>query len=96
MNKKWWIVGAAIVVIGVLGFAGYRYLGSRQQARAEAQAAMETAVVRRDTLRVTLDATGSLAPRDEVSLAFASKGREQASHRGRAGLPGGAGAVRRL
>ncbi|RLC74287.1 MAG: hypothetical protein DRJ03_25880 [Chloroflexi bacterium] len=74
MNKKWWIVMAVVVVIGGLGLAGYRYIGGRQQAQAEAQEAMETAVVRRDTLRVTLDATGSLAPQAEVSLAFASSG----------------------
>jgi len=74
MNKKWWIVVIVVVVVGGLGFAGYRYIGGQQQARAEAQASMETAVVRRDTLRVTVDATGSLAPQAEVSLAFASSG----------------------
>jgi len=73
MNKKWWIV-IVVVVVGGLGFAGYQYIGGQQQARAEAQASMETAVVRRDTLRVTVDATGSLAPQAEVSLAFASSG----------------------
>jgi len=73
MNKKWWIV-IAVVVIGVLGFAGWQYLGGQQQARAEIREAMETAIVQRDTLRVTLDATGSLSPQAEVSLAFASSG----------------------
>ncbi|MBU0705297.1 MAG: efflux RND transporter periplasmic adaptor subunit, partial [Chloroflexi bacterium] len=42
---------------------------------ATADEPMETAVVRRDTLRVTVDATGSLFPRAEVSLAFSSGGR---------------------
>ena len=73
MNKKWWIV-ITVVVIGGLSFAGWQYLGSQQQARAEAQEAMETAIVQRGTLRVTLDATGSLAPQAEVSLAFQSSG----------------------
>ncbi|MEA3342135.1 MAG: efflux RND transporter periplasmic adaptor subunit [Chloroflexota bacterium] len=73
MNKKWWVV-IAVVVIGGLSFAGWQYIGSQQQARVEAREAMETAIVERDTLRVTLDATGSLAPQAEVSLAFASSG----------------------
>ena len=58
MSKKWWIV-IAVVVVGVLGFAGYQYIGSRREAIAEAQAEMETAIVERGTLRVTLDATGA-------------------------------------
>ena len=74
MNKKWWIV-IAVVVVGVLGFAGYQYIGGQREAIAEAQAEMETAVVRRDTLQITVDATGNLAPRAEVSLAFLSSGR---------------------
>jgi len=74
MSKKWWIVVIVIVVIGGLGFAGYQYIGGRQQAMAETQESMETAVVRRDTLRVTVDATGNLAPNAEVSLAFSSGG----------------------
>jgi HlyD family secretion protein len=73
MNKKWRII-VATVVIGGLGFAGWQYVGSQQQARVEAQETIETAIVERGTLRVTLDATGSLAPRAEVSLAFSSSG----------------------
>jgi len=75
MQKKWWIAIAIVVVVGILGFAGYQYIGGQRQARAEARAAMETAIVRRGTLRVTIDATGSLAPQSEVSLAFQSSGR---------------------
>ncbi len=74
MSKKMRIV-ITVVVIGVLGLAGFRYIGSRQQAMAETQEEIETAVVRRDTLQVTLDATGSLTPLTEVSLAFSSGGR---------------------
>ena len=74
MNKKWWIVVATVVVVG-LGFTGYQYVAGRQQSMAEAQESMETAVVRRDTLQVTVDATGNLAPNAEVSLAFLSGGR---------------------
>ncbi|MEE8391296.1 MAG: efflux RND transporter periplasmic adaptor subunit [Anaerolineae bacterium] len=74
MNKKWWIV-ITVVVIGGLGWAGFRYMGNQRQAMVEAHASMETAVVRRDTLQVTVDATGSLVPQAEVSLAFLSSGR---------------------
>ncbi|MBE9470937.1 MAG: HlyD family efflux transporter periplasmic adaptor subunit, partial [Chloroflexi bacterium] len=74
MSKKWWIVVAVVVVVGGLGLIGYQYVVGQRQAVAEAQAEMETAVVRRDTLRVTVDATGSLAPNAEVSLAFSSGG----------------------
>ena len=75
MSKKWWIVVAVVVVVGGLGLIGYQYVEGRRQAVAEAQAEMETAVVRRDMLRVTVDATGNLAPNAEVSLAFSSGGR---------------------
>ena len=74
MSKKWWIVVAVVVVVGGLGLIGYQYVVGRRQAVAEAQAEMETAVVRRDMLRVTVDATGNLAPNAEVSLAFSSGG----------------------
>lgn len=75
MSKKWWIVIAVVVVVGGLGFAGYWYIAGQRQAVAEAQASMETAVVERGMLRVTVDAGGSLAPNDEVALAFLSSGR---------------------
>lgn len=71
MNKKWWIVTAVVVLIGVLVVAGCQ---GRNQG-AEAQATEETAVVRRGVLRVTADATGSLSPHSEVALAFSSGGR---------------------
>jgi len=71
MSKKWWIVVAVVVLIAVLGFVGYQRISAR---RATAETPVETAVVRRGTLLVTVGATGSLAPRDEVSLAFASSG----------------------
>jgi len=72
MSKKWWIVIVAVVLVAVLIVVGYQTVTAR---RVEAQAEIETAVVRRDTLQVTVDATGSLAPRAEVSLAFSSSGR---------------------
>lgn len=72
MNKKWLIVAVVVVLVAVLGIAGYQRLSAR---RATAGTPMETAVVRRDTLLVTVSATGSLVPRAEVLLAFTSGGR---------------------
>ena len=74
MNKKWWSVVGVVVVVGGLGLAGWQFISGRGSATAEAQASMETAVVRRGTLLVTVDGTGSLAPSAEVSLAFLSGG----------------------
>lgn len=70
MGKKLWIVVAGIVVIAVAA-AGCQAIAAQN---AEAQD-FETAVVRQDMLRITVDATGSLAPRSEVSASFSSSGR---------------------
>jgi HlyD family secretion protein len=75
MSKKWWII---IFVVGVLGLLGYGYVAGQRQATAEAQETVETAVVRHDTLLVTIDATGSLVPITEISVAFPSGGRVNA------------------
>ena len=72
MSKKWWIVVGVVVVIG--GLLGWQFVSGRGNATAEAQATTETAVVRRDTLVVTVEGTGSLAPSAEVALAFLSGG----------------------
>ncbi|MDY6877839.1 MAG: efflux RND transporter periplasmic adaptor subunit [Chloroflexota bacterium] len=72
MGKKWWIVMGAVILVAVLGFAGYSYLVPQQVAAGEP---VETVVVLRDTLRVTVDTTGNLVPNADVSLAFLSSGR---------------------
>ena len=72
MGKKWWIIIGAVVLVVALGFFGYPYLVPQQ---ATAEEPMETAVVRRGTLLVTVEGTGSLAPRSEVALSFSSGGR---------------------
>ena len=71
MNRKWWIVGVVVVLVAGLGFVGWQSM-SNQQAMAEEP--VETAVVRRGTLLVTVEGTGSLAPTAEVALAFLSGG----------------------
>jgi len=75
MKKKWWIIIAVVVVVACLGYVGVNALqrASAQSAVAETTAA-ETAVVERGTMRVTVDGSGSLAPNDEVTLAFSSGG----------------------
>ena len=74
MSKRWWIgVGVVAAVVG-LGFGGWQLVWGRRGAVAEAQTDAETAVVRRDTLSVTVEGTGSLVPRAEVALAFLSGG----------------------
>lgn len=76
MKKKWWIIVAVVVVVACLGYVGVNALqgASARQAMVESTAA-ETAVVQRDTIRVTIDGSGSLAPNDEVTLAFSSGGK---------------------
>ncbi len=70
--KKWLIPLLVITLITVLGFAGYQRISARRAAAAAP--ALETAIVRRGDLTVTVDATGSLVPRSEVTLAFKSGG----------------------
>ena len=73
MNKKWWIIIAASIVLIAVGIVGWRSLAA---GKADAQAPQgETAVARRGALALTVDATGSLAPHSKVSLAFETGGR---------------------
>ncbi len=72
MGKKWWIVAGVVLVVAGLGFVGWQSISNQQAVAAEEPA--ETAVVRRGTLLVTVEGTGSLAPTAEVSLAFLSGG----------------------
>jgi HlyD family secretion protein len=76
MSKKWIV---AIVVVVVVLVVGYLALGAVQRLStaqdAISQLGDETAIVRRGTLRVTVDGNGSLAPQYEVGLSFSSSGR---------------------
>ena len=73
MKRKWWIVVGMVVLITALALAGYQYI-TAQRAAAQAPEG-ETTVVRRGTLEVLVEATGSLAPRAQVLLSFSSGGR---------------------
>ena len=73
MNKKGWIVIATSVVLITVGIIGWRTIAAGS---AEAQAPQgETAAVRRGALTASVDATGSLTPHSQVSLAFETSGR---------------------
>ena len=75
MKKKWWIVAILLIVVAGLGYAAFSFQQRMSAVQAEMEApAGETAVVERGTMRVTVDASGSLAPDDEVTLAFQSGG----------------------
>lgn len=75
MKGRWWIVVVVVVIVACLGYAGVTLWQrlSGQGAALEAPAE-ETAVAERGTLRVTIGASGSLAPATEVALAFLSGG----------------------
>lgn len=73
MNKKsiWTIL--IIAVVAALGFAGYRQIAAK---RAAADApVIETAIVERGDLSVTVEAAGSLTPPTEITLAFPVAGK---------------------
>ncbi len=59
-------------MVAGLGFVGWQSISNQQAVAAEEPA--ETAIVRRGTLLVTVEGTGSLAPTAEVALAFLSGG----------------------
>lgn len=73
MNKKNILIALTVVVIAVIGFMAYRQITAKKAA-ADAPAT-ETALVERGDLSMTIDASGSLIPRMDVSLAFTSGGR---------------------
>lgn len=73
MKLRWWMLVLIVVVVLAGGYGGYRLLGRRPEA-ASAEIEVETAVVERGTLRMTVDAGGSLAPLREVALVFESGG----------------------
>ncbi len=72
MNKKWWIL-IGVVLLCVVGVGGWQFAWG-QEPSLGAQAAIETATVRKDTLAVMVEGTGNLAPRAEVSLALLTGG----------------------
>ena len=75
-RKRWIILVVVLAVVGAVGYGGYSLWRRTSAARAEVETpAGETAVVRTDTLRVTVNANGSLSPGDEIEVAFPAGGR---------------------
>ncbi len=78
MRKKWWLYIVIIVVIVVGGFWGWNQLhGERATAPGNNTAtalAQETVVVKRNSLQVTVDGSGSIEPSRSSSLSFAASG----------------------
>jgi HlyD family secretion protein len=72
MNKKGWMIVLVLVLIAGLGYAGFTLWDGRT-ARAQ-ESTGETVPVRRGTLVMTVEGTGSLAPRADVELAFLTGG----------------------
>ena len=73
MNKKSIISIAVVAIIAIAGFVGYRQISAK---RAAAQAPeIETAVVQRDDLSITVEVSGSLIPPTEFGLAFPIAGK---------------------
>ena len=72
MSRRWPVVAAVIALVAALGAISYRRISAQ---RGTVQEPVETAVVQRGSIFVTIDATGSMAPHSEASLSFASSGR---------------------
>jgi len=72
MSKKWWIL-IGVVLFSIVGVGGWQFVLG-QEPSPGAQAALETATVRQDTLAVMVEGTGSLLPQAEVSLALMAGG----------------------
>jgi len=72
MEKKRWIAVGAVALVAVLGVVGWRGVSAGRPPDGQPP---ETAVVQRGELLVVVEATGNLAPRSEISLAFPSGGR---------------------
>ncbi len=77
MKKKWWMIVLILALAGA-GYGGYslyRQATTQQDGIVAAAVEQETVLVERGTLRVTVEAGGSLAPNRELAVAFASGGK---------------------
>lgn len=73
MKKRWWIIVGLVAVVGGGLLISQLAAGRRHPAAAPAE--VETAVVERGTLLITVDGSGSLAPQQEVVVPFEASGR---------------------
>ncbi len=72
MSKKSIVITVIILGVAALILVGFQLMGGNQATAAEG---IQTAVVERGTLRVGVDATGSVAPETRLELSFKSAGR---------------------
>jgi len=73
MDRKRWIIAAALVLAAGLGYLGFSRI---QSGDVQAQGSTEdTAVARRDTLEMLVEASGNLEAQEEATLAFLSSER---------------------
>jgi HlyD family secretion protein len=72
MSKKSIVIIIALLAAAALVFVGSRFVGNNQTTVTEG---IQTAVVERGTLRASVDATGSVAPRTQLELSFKPAGR---------------------
>jgi HlyD family secretion protein len=73
MKKRWWVVVGLVVVAGGGLLVSRLAVGRAGPAAVETE--VETAVVERGTLLVTVDGSGSLAPQQEIVVPFEASGR---------------------
>ena len=64
------IIVVILLVVGGVGYAGYRWLNSQRASVSE----LQTAFVERGTIVATVDAAGSIAPATQSSLSFGVSG----------------------
>lgn len=72
-GRRKWIFLAALIVVAVAGFVGYRWLHRSSTDQAN-QPTLQTAVARRGNLVVSASATGQVIAPDEISLGFDQSG----------------------
>ncbi|MBN1874701.1 MAG: HlyD family efflux transporter periplasmic adaptor subunit [Anaerolineae bacterium] len=74
-KKRWIWLMIIVVVLGAGGYGIYRRFFAPQEAAIAANGTQETMTVTRDTLRVMVDGSGSLAAQREVEIAFETGGK---------------------
>ena len=77
MKKKWWIIIIIVLIagLGYVGFNVYQGMSGQNAAVVGELTEQDTVVVTRQTLQITVDGSGSLAPNDDVSVSFSAGGK---------------------
>lgn len=78
MSKKWWLVLLIVIVLIVGGYFAYNRLIGNGGTSAQTEVldlSNQTAVVKRGSLRITVEGTGDITTAREASLTFSSSGK---------------------